>query len=101
LKENRRPPSSPGTASGIGGIRGANRVGYKGLEYETGKALLAFLEEMKGRLRDLQPIGSLAVGVGRAIGDTIESRARELEFPPEEAVDYFFSEMHPRNRRFP
>jgi hypothetical protein len=28
-------------------------VGYKRLEYETGKALLAFLEEMKGRLRDL------------------------------------------------
>jgi hypothetical protein len=72
---------------------------YKGLEYETGKALLAFWEEMKGFVRDLQPIGSLAVAVGKAIGDTIESKARELEIPPEEAVDDFFSEVYSRNRR--
>ena len=66
-------------------------VSYKGLEYETGKALLAFLEEMKGFIRDLQPIGSSAVRVCKAIGEPIESKARELEIPPEEAVDYFFS----------
>jgi hypothetical protein len=75
-------------------------VSYKWPEYETGKALLAFWEEMKGFIRDLQPIGSLAVGVGKAIGDTIESKARELEIPPEEAVDYFFSGVYSRNRRF-
>jgi len=55
---------------------------------------------MKGFIRDLQPIGSLAVGVGKAIGDTIESKARELEIPPEEAVDYFFSGVYSRIRRF-
>ncbi len=66
-------------------------VGYKWLEHETGKALLVFLEEMKRIIGDLPPIGSLAVGGGKAIGDTIGSRARELEIPPEEAIDYFFS----------
>jgi hypothetical protein len=74
-------------------------VSYKWLDHETGKALLVFFEEMKGFVRDLQPIGSLAVGVGKAIGDAIESRARELEIPPEEAVDYFFSEVYSWNRR--
>jgi hypothetical protein len=76
-------------------------VSYKWLERETGKALLVFFEEMKGFVRDLPPTGSLAVGVGKAIGDTIEMKARELEIPPEEAVDYFFSEVYFRNRRFP
>jgi len=76
-------------------------VSYKGLENETGKALLVFFEEMKGFVRVLPPIGSLAVGVGKAIGDTIEMKARELEIPPEEAVDYFFSEVYFRNRRLP
>ena len=74
-------------------------VSYKWLEHETGKALLVFLEEVKGFIRDMQPIGSLAVGVGKAIGDAIKSKARELEIPPEEAVDYFFSEVYSRNRR--
>jgi hypothetical protein len=76
-------------------------VSYEWLEHETGKALLVFFEEMKGFVRDLPPIGSLAVGIGKAIGDTIEMKARELEIPPEEAVDYFFSEVNSRNRRLP
>ena len=76
-------------------------VSYKWLERETGKALLVFFEEMKGFVGDLPPTGSLAVGVGKAIGDTIEMKARELEIPPDEAVDYFFSEVYSRNRRFP
>ncbi len=74
---------------------------YEWLEYEKGKALLAFLEEVRASVQNLQPIGSLAVGVGKAIGDTIGSKARELEIPPEEAVEYFFSTAYPRNRRFP
>jgi hypothetical protein len=74
-------------------------ISYKWLENETGKALLVFLEEMKGFVRDLPPIGSLAVGIGKAIGDTIEMKARELEIPLDEAVNYFFSEVHSRNRR--
>lgn len=74
-------------------------VSYKWLEYEKGKALLVFLEEVRGFVRDMQPIGSLAVGVGKAIGDTIKSKARELEIPPEDAVDYFFSEVYSRNHR--
>ncbi len=76
-------------------------VNYKGLEHETGKALLVSFEEMKGFVRDLPPIGSLVVGIGKASGDTIEMKARELEIPPEEAVDYFFSEVYFRNRRLP
>jgi hypothetical protein len=28
-------------------------------------------------------------------------KARELEIPPEEAVDYFFSTVYSRNRRLP
>ncbi len=68
-------------------------VSYKWLEYETGKALLAFLEELKKIIGDLQPIGSLAVAMGKGIGDTIESKARELKIPPEEAIDYFFSTL--------
>ena len=66
-------------------------VSYRWLEYETGKALLVFLEELKGIIGNLPPIGSLAVGGGKALGDTIGSKARELEIPPEEAIDYFFS----------
>ncbi len=76
-------------------------VNYKWLERQTGEALLVFFEEMKGFVRDLPPTGSLAVGIGKAIGDIIETKARELEIPPEEAVDYFFSEVYSRNRRFP
>jgi hypothetical protein len=70
------------------------------LEHETGKALIVFFEEMKGFVRDLPPIGSPAVGIGKAIGDTMEMKARELEIPPEEAVDYFFSTVYSQNRRF-
>ena len=66
-------------------------VRYKWLEYETGKALLVFLEELKETIRNLQPIGSLAVAMGKSIADTIEFKARELEIPPEEAIDHFFS----------
>ncbi len=76
-------------------------VSYKWLERQTGEALLVFFEEMKGFVRDLPPTGSLAVGIGKAIEDTIGMKARELGIPPEEAVDYFFSEVYSRNRRFP
>ena len=62
---------------------------YGWIEEENGKEMLSFLEELSRRVSSIPVSGSLAVGMGKCVGDAIRAKSAELNIPMEEAVDHF------------
>ena len=56
---------------------------YGWMEEENGKEMLSFLEELS------RQVSSLAVGMGKCVGDAICAKSAELKIPLDEAVDHF------------
>lgn len=62
---------------------------YGWIEEENGKEMLSFLEELSRRVSSIPVSGSLAVGMGKCLGDAISAKSAELKIPTDEAIDYF------------
>jgi hypothetical protein len=62
---------------------------YGWMEEENGKEMLSFLEELSRQVSSIPASGSLAVGMGKCIGDAICAKSAELKIPVDEAVDHF------------
>ena len=62
---------------------------YGWLHEENGKEMLSFLEELGNRVSTLPALGSLAVGMGKCVGDYIRLKSAELKIPADEAIAYF------------
>ena len=59
------------------------------MEEENGKEMLLFLEELNRQVSSLPVSGSLAVGMGKCLGDAISAKSAELKIPADEAIDHF------------
>ena len=62
---------------------------YGWMEEENSKEMLSFLEELSRRVSSIPVSGSLAVGMGKCLGDAISAKSAELKIPADEAVDHF------------
>jgi hypothetical protein len=62
---------------------------YGWMEEDNGKKMLSFLEELKGKVSSLPVSGSLAVGMGKYVGDAIYAKSAELKIPVDEAINHF------------
>ena len=62
---------------------------YAWMEEQKGKEMLSFLEDLSRQVSSIPASGSLAIGMGKCLGDAIRLKSEELQIPRDEAVDHF------------
>ena len=61
-------------------------IKYEWIEEEKGKEMINNIKELKKKIGELPLTGSLSGGIGKGIANAIESKAKDLDIPGDEAI---------------